>query len=230
MLGCLTSTFWVPARIELLDRFASRHPGANVTTQIGAGQQLLDSLSKLHLDLAFVSPVEGLEAFDYIRLQRSRPGLFVPRTHRLLQKADTRMSDLAGLPLASMGRAANPGGYDQLYGPYFRAGMIEREVPEGSTAMLHYARAEGLCLLAINPAEEMGENMIYRDVIDTPVSVEFGLARRSGDERLLVQRLWSVAQAMAEESGIMRPRRKGAAADSDDRMPKQVRGRKRKGA
>lgn len=195
-LGVSRATFWLPARDKVIETFTKRYPNCFVEVVGGLSPRILRALQSRKLDAGIVAISEGIEDFDYIPLYRNRPLLMVPQEHALAKRTEIHAADLKNIELVTPMREGNPRSFDQEYRPFFEAGMIAKNIPEGRAAALHYAMPERWCMLGREG--DAHDTFIAREVVDTEARIEIGAVRNPDDDREVIRKFWSAAQIVSE--------------------------------
>jgi DNA-binding transcriptional LysR family regulator len=199
-LGVSRATFWVPERERLIELFRSRAPKTSLNLVGGLSPRILNALKRRKLDAGIVATTDGLEAFDYIPIHRSRPFLLVPEEHPLAEKAQLQMKDLAGIELVTPTDVANPYGFKLEYGPFFRAGVLRRDIPEGRAAVYNFASARRLFMLAYSDDKSTEAGFVRKTVVDCESVLEFGAVRNRDDDREVVRKFWNTVKIISAEA------------------------------
>jgi len=194
-LGVSRYSFWMPARQKLFDAF-ERYPDLKVQTEVGSSGELVDKVLDDQLDAAIVVLPEP-DRVDYAPLCVIRPLLLIPREQPLASAAQIRMADLAGMIMA-MPRNEGTRPFQLEFQPFLDAGVTPRWVAEGMNAVFHYAAVERICCLGYPDEVLPGGDLVRREIVDSTATVEFGVVRRSGDDRAAVRKFWSCACIVAD--------------------------------
>lgn len=194
-LGVSTSSFWVPARKVLVDRFHAMYPRGRVETLSADTTTLISLIRNRKIDCALALHTRQMDELDYISLHRQLPGILIPEEHPLSKSQSVPLAALAGEPLAVTRRALDAEAGEVIYAPFLAAGMKPVVVPEGRAGMIYHATAQRLFLVSIgwpHSDEEIGKDFVYRDIADAMVPVEYGMARLPEESSRAVERFWQV--------------------------------------
>jgi len=201
-LGVSASSFWVPGRRALLDRFASRYPRTHINIVSEPSARLMRLVKAGEIDCGILLGAPSDPELEWVVLYRANWGVLVPAENPLAASPIVRPEDLRDQPLAVNNRALAVGMEDPIYAPFLSAGAAPVLVPEGRAAMHHQARERRLLLVSLGwpySDEGVGDDFTYRKVEGLAADVAYGLARLRGEERRPLDQFWRVACEVSAE-------------------------------
>jgi DNA-binding transcriptional LysR family regulator len=201
-LGVNPYSFWVPARIRILEGFRNRYRAAKVELVSNYTQRLISKLRKRTLDTVLVGAPFDHEDLEAMVVHRSTPSLLIPGEDPLSKQAGVRLADLKGRRIAVTDPKLNPAGWAINYGPFFETGAERVVIQEGQAAISFYARTERLLMICASwPQSEQAppDGFVHVPVIGPVHRIEYALLRRREPARLLLDQFWKVAREVADE-------------------------------
>jgi DNA-binding transcriptional LysR family regulator len=198
ILGICDSSFWVPARQNLMDRIASDCPEIAINPVVRTSTELIGALGEREIDVGIVGIVRDMRRFDYLTIHRSRPVMLIPPGHALAELPTLRMSDVRGLDIA-IPIIDNDYSFEMIYAPFLNAGAVPHWVPEGALAAIHAALVKKICVVGWGFEHTVNTSLHCREVRDCDAVIEVVVAKNTEDDREIVQKFWSVVQSVASE-------------------------------
>lgn len=150
-----------PELTDLLRRFRQQHPTVQLVVQDGLPAELLASVERGTLDGAFVGlrPPERTPGIVYHPWRTEPLAAFVPLGHRLADKREVALADLAGEPLVAVASEAAPAFAAFVRTRCAEAGFRPRIVVESTRAQavaVMVAAGSGIALLPASLARVVG--------------------------------------------------------------------------
>lgn len=196
-IGLSHTSYWVNARNLVLGKFESSYPQASMDMVFGLTPALVGMLEKREVDIVVGSLTEANDAVDKMLINQGHPTLLIPAGHPLEGQAQIQMRELKGFRLATTDFGHNPVASSTLYGPFAEAGMQLRTVHEGTAAIPHFARTEGLLILNMEATQgesHLPEGFVEATLPDTTSYLQTWVYRLSGDDRRVVRQFWGIAR------------------------------------
>jgi DNA-binding transcriptional LysR family regulator len=201
-LGVNPFTFWLPARAEMLARFAARYRRARVEIVSNYTPRLVSKLRKRSLDLALAPRPLKADDLEQLVVHRAPPSLLIPQEDRLARVGKVAIAELRGKRIAVINPKLNPANFAAVYGPFLEAGAEPVIIPEGQPAIGHHAAVERLIMVSLGwPNSELGAppGFVHAPLAEPAHNVEYALIRRREPARLLLDQFWQVAREVAAE-------------------------------
>lgn len=201
-LGVSASSFWLPGRVMLLERFAQAYKRTHVHVMSEGSARLVRDVRSGVLDCAIMLGTTRDTELERVALNRAPISLLVPVELVVSERPAFTAAELAGLPLAVTPGALRRGAADPIYGPLLAGGVAPVVVPEGRPAMHFYARQQRLAMVAIgwpHSDEDVGADFAHRSIAVDIEPLEFGLIRRRDNSRRVVDQFWRTALAVSRE-------------------------------
>lgn len=200
-LGATSSSYWVPARHEILTLVEQNWPNMKVRLVSGSSSSLLSELRSGSLDCSLVLGSVEDKDLEALVLFSSPAGVLVPAESPLAKCRSLRLQNLKGQRVAVNRKALAVSVADTIYDPFLQAGVQPVLVAEGRQAMLFQATAERLILVSLgwpHSDEEIGSDFIHLEVTDCPSNVHYCLVRRREPMRRPLDKIWSIATEVAK--------------------------------
>lgn len=186
----------LPARRELVGRFAAEHPDIRIELDIGWTAALLERVCAGTLDLAFVTGNIRHEQLESVRLCTLGVDLLMSRCDPLSSKKAIAPEDLSGRTVAVFVRTLNPGLFDEVFAPLAQAGAVLLEVPELSATLFERVDGPGQVIATVLDSEafaQQPDGRFVRQRLACPMEAPISLVRRRSAATPACQALWNMA-------------------------------------
>jgi DNA-binding transcriptional LysR family regulator len=196
-IGALPYGFWYPERVELSDRFETEHPETAIEVVNGTSAELLEKLRRGELDIAFVCGPFDANGLEVLTIAFDHYSLLIPAEDKLAKKPQIFLEDLKARRMVTIHSEMSPSAYEDLFGPFVRAGVIPVPSPEFQDhAMKSCAARQRIMHVCNNRAlgEAPMENMVPRLIADHEITSPKNLVRRPGHRTAAIDEFWSLAQ------------------------------------
>jgi DNA-binding transcriptional LysR family regulator len=189
-----------PAR--LISRFAAGHPGMEVTAATGASGDHAEALRRGRLDLAYIAlPPEDTYGLTLHPLSTQTMGLVVPAAHRLADRAQVELTELADEPFVET--TPSWGTRIAVDRAFVRAGAtrtIRYEVADNH-GVLDFVR-HGLGV-AISPPLFVGSGLVFVPIARHAPRFVISLAVADSDPAAPVREMLRIFHQLAEEPPLV---------------------------
>lgn len=200
LFGLADSSFWLPARKDLLDTISKRHPEITLKTVVSDTTELMNRLRDRDIDMCLVGRLHDMDRFEYQIIHNGSPRLLVPEESPLAKKHQLSMTDIRMLDIA-IPMIDNDYSFETIYGPFLGAGARPHWVSEGPLAAFHFALANRMCLIAWGFEDSVNGSLIAKEVVDSEARVEVVVAMNADDDRDSVQKVWQDVVTIASRCG-----------------------------
>jgi len=182
-----------PELTDVLRRFRQRQPEVQLVVQDGLPAELLAGVDRGALDGAFVGlrPAERTPGIVYQTWLTEPLAAFVPLGHRLAEKREIALADLAGEPLVAVAHEAAPAFAAFVRTRCAEAGFRPRILAESARAQavaVLVAAGSGIALLPASLARVVGAAAIVVQLKKAPTLTHV-FARKSGGTKDTAQLL-----------------------------------------
>ena len=87
--------------------------------------------------------------------------------------------------------------FERVYGPFFEQGAEPVYVSEGAAAVVFHATTDRLAMISLRSTDTPPPSGFVRKRVTGAPSVEFVLARLSGDHGATLNQFWTCAERLA---------------------------------
>ena len=200
VLGVDPITLYMPGRNELITEFMKRRGDIDLQVVSRSPSQLFAGLRNLEFDLILASHPAPEEEVEMLPLYEYDLRLLVPKASAHLYEGASRGS-LVSAQILTLPDSYHPALYDWLKARLGPLGVKWMQCPEDSfPALLRYAAMLGIAALAPDFGERspvVNSELEVRPIADAPLTVRWGLMRRSGFCRTAVEAFWRMAESRA---------------------------------
>ncbi|MDB5471519.1 MAG: cmpR [Caulobacter sp.] len=195
----------VPARVELVDEFAVRHPNLKLEIEDGYTPRLLERLRQGRLDLTLASAPFDDHGLEWVQLSASQPMIATPAESRLARLESIGAEDLSGVAFAVFPNYIGAHYVQAWHQPLQRAGAVLVESNEPHYGIqIRFAARRRLCTLVhrwpgrIREPNDGFPDMVLRPIRGFSLGSRLCLVRKAGAPIAPVQWMWDLAGSLAE--------------------------------
>jgi DNA-binding transcriptional LysR family regulator len=187
--------------LRVFARFASTHPGVNVSPETMPMRRAVEDVRAGRLDVAVLSLPAPVAELDVTPLDVEGTVAAIANRHPLSGQTSVELERLENERLLLLPRSTNPAFFDGIAGACRSAGiaptLVETPEPDVMHALLSVAAGAGIALLPSSAAERYSAHGVsFRPLEQPSPTTEIALITRAGGNETMVSAFVRVAREL----------------------------------